>query len=314
MSELIFYRFKNLESSHLRMLYSNRCLPLHCSSHTREALGFKNRIEKMNSEDEDESTEVASVLTSKPKLDELKLIQLIKERPALYDSGHPKHRYRLYIDQLWNEIAVEMGAPVYDLRNKWHVLRCCFNRAMKEMQSGNRRSGRQWHLYNAMLFIKSYLRKRKIDDQSATENPHSLKQELLQGQDSVIDHDDLECDVSPPEASSPTTKHHLIIYDDGTTQLVPSSKRLKADLFSGPSDNFLFPSSKPKSTTEEANELFLRSILHDMSKLNPSKLRHFKTFVMTKLTHLLDEQDAEARDFADGLTNPYVLESTSVDP
>ncbi|GIX89365.1 hypothetical protein CEXT_232171 [Caerostris extrusa] len=141
--------------------------------------------------------------TSKPKLDELKLIQLIKERPALYDSGHPKHRYRLHIDQLWNEIAVEMGAPVYDLRNKWHVLRCCFNRAMKEMQSGNRRSGRQWHLYNAMLFIKSYLRKRKIDDQSATENSHSLKQELLQGQDSVIDNDDLECDVSPPKQAPP---------------------------------------------------------------------------------------------------------------
>ncbi|GFT45908.1 uncharacterized protein TNCV_2250481 [Trichonephila clavipes] len=59
--------------------------------------------------DEDESTELTTLLSSKPKLDELKLIQLIKARRAIYDPNHPKHRYRTYIDQLWNEISKEMG-------------------------------------------------------------------------------------------------------------------------------------------------------------------------------------------------------------
>ncbi|GFU42065.1 uncharacterized protein NPIL_29181 [Nephila pilipes] len=261
--------------------------------------------------DEDESPELTTLLSTKPKLDELKLIQLIKARRAIYDSNHPKHRFRTYIDELWNEISREMGVSVYDLRNKWHVLRCCFNRAMKEVQSGSRRSGRQWHLYNAMLFIKTYLRKRKNTDPSGLEST-SLKQESLQGQDS--DNTEAECDVIPTETNSSPTKHHLVIYEDGTTHLVPS-KRIKSDRYSSPSENIIIQASKPKSVSENSNELFLRSLLHDMSKLNPAKLRHFKTFVITKLTNLLDEQDAEnaTRDLTDGLANTYVLETSSVD-
>ncbi|PRD29989.1 UNVERIFIED_CONTAM: hypothetical protein NCL1_27761 [Trichonephila clavipes] len=261
--------------------------------------------------DEDESTELTTLLSSKPKLDELKLIQLIKARRAIYDPNHPKHRYRTYIDQLWNEISKEMGASVYDLRNKWHVLRCCFNRVMKEMQSGSRRSGRQWHLYSAMLFIKTYLRKRKNADQSGFESS-SLKQESLQGQDS--DNTEAECDVISTEMNSSPIKHHLVIYNDGTTQLVPS-KRIKSDRYSSTSENIIIQASESKTVCEDANELFLRSLLPDMSKLNSSKLRHFKTFVITKLTNLLDEQDAEnvTRDLTDGLANTYVLESSSVE-
>ncbi|GBO42244.1 hypothetical protein AVEN_253842-1, partial [Araneus ventricosus] len=48
--------------------------------------------------------------TSRSRLDEVKLIQLVKARPAIYDPGHPKHRHRTYIDQLWNEVATELGA------------------------------------------------------------------------------------------------------------------------------------------------------------------------------------------------------------
>ncbi|CAL1279100.1 unnamed protein product [Larinioides sclopetarius] len=263
--------------------------------------------------DEEESSETTQVLTSKSKLDELKLIQLIKARPAIYDPNHPKHRHRTHIDQLWNEVAVEMKASVYDLRNKWHVLRCCFNRAMKETQSGNRRSGRQWHLYNAMLFIKTFLRKRKNSDQIPAENSSSMKDESVQGQDNVAGSAEGECEVSSGDFSPSPTKHHLVIFDDGTTQLVPA-KRLKTDNFSS-TENIILQSSKPKTLPEDSNELFLRSLLHDMSKLNPAKLRHFKTFVITKLTNLLDEQDAETvtRDLSDGLANSYVLESTSVE-
>ncbi|XP_055940368.1 transcription factor Adf-1-like isoform X1 [Argiope bruennichi] len=265
----------------------------------------------MASDDDEMPSEVihtSEVLTSKSKFDELKLIQLIKARPAIYDPHHPKHRYRTYIDHLWNEVANEMGASVYDLRNKWHVLRCCFNRAMKETQSGNRRSGKQWHLYNAMLFIKNFLRKRKNSVQTSAENSATL-----QSQDNIAGNVEFDCEVSPSNSSPSLTKHHLVIFDDGTTQLVPA-KRLKTDHFSSP-ENIMLQSSKSKSMSEDTNELFLRSLLPDMSKLNPSKLRHFKTFVITKLTNLLDEQDAESvtRDLADGLASTYVLESTSVD-
>ncbi|GFY45429.1 uncharacterized protein TNIN_326991, partial [Trichonephila inaurata madagascariensis] len=148
-------------------------------------------------------------------------------------------------------------------------------------------------------------------DQSGFESS-SLKHESLQGQDS--DNTEAECDVIPTETISSPIKHHLIIYNDGTTHLVPS-KRIKSDRYSSPSENIIIQASETKSVCEDANELFLRSLLPDMSKLNSSKLRHFKTFVITKLTNLLDEQDAEnvTRDLTDGLASTYVLESSSVE-
>ncbi|GFT45909.1 uncharacterized protein TNCV_2250491 [Trichonephila clavipes] len=148
-------------------------------------------------------------------------------------------------------------------------------------------------------------------DQSGFESS-SLKQESLQGQDS--DNTEAECDVISTEMNSSPIKHHLVIYNDGTTQLVPS-KRIKSDRYSSTSENIIIQASESKTVCEDANELFLRSLLPDMSKLNSSKLRHFKTFVITKLTNLLDEQDAEnvTRDLTDGLANTYVLESSSVE-
>ncbi|GBM54373.1 hypothetical protein AVEN_3013-1, partial [Araneus ventricosus] len=124
-------------------------------------------------------------------------------------------------------------------------------------------------------------------DQTSAENSNSMKHESVKGQDIIAGSAELECEVSPSDPSPSPTKHHLVIFDDGTTQLVPA-KRLKTDNFSS-AENIILQSSKPKTLPEDSNELFLRSLLHDMSKLNPAKLRHFKTFVITKLTNLQNE-------------------------
>ncbi|GFS12452.1 transcription factor Adf-1 [Elysia marginata] len=92
-------------------------------------------------------------------MDELKLIESIRERTALYDKAHLKHSNRDYIQHQWEEVACEIGATVDvpELKRKWSYLRDYFRKLRKRIQ--NAKPGRgwekkiKWPLYNSMAFL-----------------------------------------------------------------------------------------------------------------------------------------------------------------
>ena len=63
-------------------------------------------------------------------MDEEKLILLVQGYPALYDLSHKDYDNNLIKDNMWEHICKELGAPVTETKNKWHLLRAYYRRTL----------------------------------------------------------------------------------------------------------------------------------------------------------------------------------------
>ncbi|KAI9518423.1 hypothetical protein NQZ68_037177, partial [Dissostichus eleginoides] len=74
------------------------------------------------------------------------LINLIQERPALYDITEKRYANRIVKTGLWREIETQLGLSEKELKKKWDSLRTQYTRCRRlapSGSSGTQKTGRQ---------------------------------------------------------------------------------------------------------------------------------------------------------------------------
>ncbi|KAH8303539.1 hypothetical protein KR018_002172 [Drosophila ironensis] len=98
-------------------------------------------------------------------MDMHRLIDEVRQRPALWDSAHPDHSNRQEAQRLWLEVAAAVGVSVELCRSKWKNLRCSYRRLSrrsgqsKPSQSSSFQApsaGHTWTYAEAMSFLDGH--------------------------------------------------------------------------------------------------------------------------------------------------------------
>ncbi|XP_055849940.1 transcription factor Adf-1-like [Episyrphus balteatus] len=91
--------------------------------------------------------------------DIVKLINLIKIRPGIYDNTQGDHNNRATVEALWKEVADEMNATPVDCKRKWASLRNAFSRDLRNERDAeiNKRKKKKWYLATHLWFLRDYL-------------------------------------------------------------------------------------------------------------------------------------------------------------
>ncbi|KAL3044878.1 hypothetical protein OYC64_013200 [Pagothenia borchgrevinki] len=92
------------------------------------------------------------------------LINLIQERPTLYDITESKYSNRVVKTGLWREIESQLGFSEKELRKKWDSLRTQYTRYKKLAPSGScgaQRTGRQQSILTRLQFLEPYTRRKE---------------------------------------------------------------------------------------------------------------------------------------------------------
>ncbi|XP_076029883.1 uncharacterized protein LOC143018411 [Oratosquilla oratoria] len=100
------------------------------------------------------------------------LINLVRERPAIYDSSHRSHRDREAIAALWREVAAELKCTEDECKYKWHHLRSNFMREKRKISA--QLSGpanvqtKRWLYYDALEFLIPHVTPRPTSSNVST--------------------------------------------------------------------------------------------------------------------------------------------------
>ncbi|XP_034483267.1 putative mediator of RNA polymerase II transcription subunit 26 [Drosophila innubila] len=68
-------------------------------------------------------------------MDMHRLINEVRQRPALWDANHPEHANRVETQRQWRCVADALGAKVELCRSKWKNLRCSYRRQQHRRHS-----------------------------------------------------------------------------------------------------------------------------------------------------------------------------------
>ncbi|XP_075229948.1 uncharacterized protein LOC142329344 isoform X2 [Lycorma delicatula] len=91
----------------------------------------------------------------------IRLIQLVKDRPLLYDTNHADYTKTILKEDTWSEIAEKLNFPNGTAaKEQWRKLRDChrdaLRRQMKKINDGDSKI-RTWIYQNQMAFLLPYM-------------------------------------------------------------------------------------------------------------------------------------------------------------
>ncbi|XP_030746732.1 uncharacterized protein LOC115875416 isoform X2 [Sitophilus oryzae] len=216
----------------------------------------------------------------------------------LYNYHLKDHHNRELRDALWDEIALEMKAPVADCKTKWNSLRNSYARQLREIKNnpiGAASSKKKiWYLFDSMSFLKDFMSQHKKMRSSNYDEPTILKTnninndvyenmvdfESSNSQFSISSPPPISCELNPPRKSKDVSKKHC---KESATDRVAESM-------------VAFLKSKTEQTEEKLNASdlnFFKSLIPDMQKLSSKRHRQFKAEIMLSLNKLLDEEEEE---------------------
>ncbi|XP_055906945.1 uncharacterized protein LOC129942154 isoform X4 [Eupeodes corollae] len=92
----------------------------------------------------------------------IELIELVKVRHAIYDFQADERNNRGNVDNLWNEVAIEMGATPSECKRKWASLRNALSRDLRNEKEAslNQSRKKKWYLADHLEFLRYHLKKR----------------------------------------------------------------------------------------------------------------------------------------------------------
>ncbi|XP_065332831.1 transcription factor Adf-1-like isoform X1 [Cloeon dipterum] len=230
---------------------------------------------------------------------DLKLINMVKEFPDLYDTRRPNYKDTVLKESIWTQIASNIGTPVQDVKTRWRSLRDRFTREKKAAILSNSpdytgKPFKPWPLVEHMNFLWSFishreghgnLRSRKVPSteysaikneskgESQDENEDSMMYEWVVEDDQLAeDHSRLvETTLEEPSPSAEqststrnTTKQRANKYDSGDDQQ-PLEKRRRSE------------------SAEDEDMLFCKSIVHTLHRLNPKQKAYAKLQILKVL-------------------------------
>ncbi|KAM7356646.1 uncharacterized protein ACRADG_002301 [Cochliomyia hominivorax] len=117
-------------------------------------------------------------------MDRLRLIEEIRKRPPLWDFQNTESKSRIFVPDLWREVAENMGpdVTVEDCKRKWKNLRDAYRAEIKRIEYRIEKDllkgvydpkydyGSKWAYFKAMRFIKDIRRPRRSNLNKDTNN------------------------------------------------------------------------------------------------------------------------------------------------
>lgn len=119
---------------------------------------------KKSKNDESYGSENKSFSVAKSPLDEQVLIQLVKDRPVLFDKKNEDFRVANARKKAWEEISSIVNWDVETLQRRWRVMRDRFVRELRK--SKNAESDTQLNcssFFREMLFLTQHVRSKKYE-------------------------------------------------------------------------------------------------------------------------------------------------------
>ena len=85
-------------------------------------------------------------------IDEVKLIEKVKELPALWNSWDDSYKNQIVKQNIWKQIATEFKVTPDAIKDKWQSLKTGYRQALA--RASGSKGGRQWKHLQAMNFLK----------------------------------------------------------------------------------------------------------------------------------------------------------------
>ncbi|KAK7868962.1 hypothetical protein R5R35_002594 [Gryllus longicercus] len=234
----------------------------------------------------------------------IQFVRLIKENSCLYDHTNADYNNRDIQDMAWERIARQVSETVFDCKERWKNLRACYTRYLKFLAGssespGNSKFRRPYYLAEYLNFLKPFTkpRKPKASDQNVMalvtfpditneENSEDESEGLLKKEYFCEDNESQQNEVTSP-------------VEEQSLSFMSCSKRIKRDPEHCASNDVTRSSfdvyqlrqnfSECRAESEDADFLFLRSILPDMKEMNKAQKRKFKIGILNLAGEILNE-------------------------
>ncbi|XP_063700209.1 uncharacterized protein LOC134830601 [Culicoides brevitarsis] len=237
----------------------------------------------------------------------------IKAHKCLYDCHSAEYRQRDLYNKAWEDVSKKCGESVVACRRRWRNLKTATCRYIKQLQ--NYRQGdssqehKEYYLYNDMKFVVPFLKSRQDNDdsdESATplakrtparkkikvekpSKPQYHEYELVTADDTG------DYILSQPPMSDDERESVNIIqierdHDDSESGEAPTIVQVPAE--KDESKTFTLAELTQEVTQTPVkeltpDELFLKSILPDLSAMSTEQKRKFKIRTLTLIDELL---------------------------
>ncbi|XP_053681649.1 uncharacterized protein LOC128732425 [Sabethes cyaneus] len=207
-----------------------------------------------------------------------RLIMLVSERKPIWDKSFRPYRNKLLVSKYWRQVADEFGGnvKVVDLKKKWKGLRDKYLKELKKIPPPKRAEPNivmycKWPYFESMMFLRNSVNPRKV----------------------VLFPSDEKGDKMEDEPSVPTKAEYntIDIIDMPSAYEVDSSTEgsyFEPQLSISTSSSCNRRNDQPHSTQQEPapacddeDELFFKSILPHVRKLEPEHKLAFRTEVQT---------------------------------
>ncbi|KAI8046337.1 uncharacterized protein LOC128263557 [Drosophila gunungcola] len=143
---------------------------------------------------------------------DLGLIREYRSHPVLYDRTNKRFKDKLYVAQIWDQLAHKLGYDATSLRERMTTLRNRYNIEKRRVENGLSTQASQWPLFESLQFLGDHIRPRRsfknmsikdegdeqyeVDDYQSDSNGHmtSVKDELEE-----------DCEIFDCEQALPVT-------------------------------------------------------------------------------------------------------------
>ncbi|CAG9802525.1 unnamed protein product [Chironomus riparius] len=105
-----------------------------------------------------------SCIVTKSPLDEQVLIQLVKERPVLFDKKHEDFRVGSARKKAWDEVSAIVNWDIDTLQKRWRVMRDRFVRELRRSKNADTETQLNCSsFFREMLFLTHHVRSKKYE-------------------------------------------------------------------------------------------------------------------------------------------------------
>jgi hypothetical protein len=188
---------------------------------------------------------------------------------------------------------------VAECKSKWACLRNSFARALREEKSKKSGSAasrkKKWYLFEEMSFLSSFMMQHKqtLSNLEASDDESEATDTEKSTENTDVNESINEIENESTNTTSLIDRQELVSSEPVFKKPKKTqTKNSAAEQVAGPMIEFL-RSKTNKSSVEDVDLLFFKSLLPDLKKLNGKNQRQFKQFVLTTLNSYIDSQEAQ---------------------
>ncbi|KAJ0182485.1 hypothetical protein K1T71_001854 [Dendrolimus kikuchii] len=243
----------------------------------------------------------------------LNLVEEIEKHPCLYNYTLTSYSRKDITEKAWNEIGAKINIPGRECKERWKNLRAVFTRHMKTSKGPPVKYKKPYYLAEAMQFATPFIKRLNYNKNNSDNLP--AQTETTKQIESEDEENPLALNDKAYHASVPRSSVEYINFSTGSPQ--PSQSPLSAPPLSPQSCSLTSPSRRFKpinirgkiseeddlgqtyadfartryddtDSQQEANKMFLLSLLPDMNQMSLSQTRQFKRKIMDLIDDVLE--------------------------